>query len=131
MPRQDSTQEPQPVGPSMLRHARQSRHEMTEPERHLWSRLRAHRLGPHFRRQHPIDDHFIVDFYCARARLCIEIDGDSHAEPAQARYDTERTRQLEERGYGVIRFSNREVMDNLPGVLEAIAEACADAHRSD
>lgn len=115
---------PQPVATALLAHARESRHAPAEAERRLWAALRAHRLGPLIRRQHPIGDRFIVDLFCAAARLCIEIDGDSHAEPAQAAYDRAHTAWLNERGYRVIRFANGEVLDNLGGVLETIRQAC-------
>jgi len=45
----------------------------------MWVGVRAHRLGANIRRQHPIGDRFIVDFFCADAGLCIEVDGDTHA----------------------------------------------------
>jgi very-short-patch-repair endonuclease len=65
---------------------------MTKPERILWNALRNRQLdGHHFRRQHPIGD-FIVDFFCAEARLVIEVDGDSHA--GQREYDARRTAWL-------------------------------------
>ena len=71
---------------------------------------------------------FIVDFYCASARLCIEIDGEGHAEPGQADYDAARTALLEERGFCVVRFTNADVMHNLEGVLRVIQEACGAEH---
>ena len=78
-------------------------------------------MGRLARRQHPID-RFIIDFYCAEAKLCIEIDGDSHAE--QIEYDQARTEYLNERGYSVIRFTNREVFNPCEAVLRRIAEEC-------
>lgn len=119
------------VQPALLRHARESRHASTRAEKRLWEGLRAHRSGMHFRRQHPIGDRFVTDFYCVQARLCIEIDGDSHAEPDQERYDAERTARITELGYRVLRFRNVDVMKNLAGVVEAILEAChTPAHPS-
>ncbi len=115
--------------PTLLRHARESRHAPTRAEERLWAVLRAHRSGTHFRRQHPIGDRFVVDFYCAQARLCIEIDGDSHAETNQERYDAERTARLNEQGYRVLRFSNADVLRNLQGVVEMILEACRTSTR--
>jgi very-short-patch-repair endonuclease len=67
---------------------------------------------------------FIADFYCAESRLCIEIDGDTHAIDGQEEYDSARTADLEANGYRVLRFANRDVLDNLHAVLEAIREAC-------
>ena len=98
---------------------------MTPAERKLWARLRYRQLdGLHFRKQHPVG-RFIVDFYCAKARLVIEIDGDTHAEPDQAEYNQARTMWLETQGYRVIRFQNAEVHKQLESVLEAIRAACA------
>jgi very-short-patch-repair endonuclease len=56
--------------------------------------------------------------------LCIEVDGDSHAEPDQIEYDQARTKWLMEEGYRVIRFTNREVFNQLEAVLEAILQEC-------
>jgi very-short-patch-repair endonuclease len=72
-----------------------------------------------FRRQHPID-HFIIDFYCAQAKLCIEIDGASHLEPEQEKYDALRTEFLEELGCKVIRFTNNDVRYNIHAVVDEI-----------
>ena len=118
--------QPQPVAPELLHHARESRQTPTAAEKRLWVGLRAHRLGPHIRRQHPIGDRFIVDFFCADAGLCIEIDGDTHAEPGQPEYDAARTTWLNQRGYRVIRFPNSDVLENLAGVLETLHRTCVD-----
>ncbi len=108
------------VSPKTRKYARELRRELTPIEAILWQRLRSRRLaGLKFRRQHPIG-HFITDFYCAERKLAIEIDGDTHAE--QGRYDTSRTAWLEEQGIKVIRFNNRDVLDNLPSVLEVIKD---------
>ncbi len=107
--------------------ARQLRADMTFSERKLWAHLRNNQLsGWHFRRQHPVGP-YIVDFFCGQAGLAVEIDGDTHAE--QEAYDAERTRWLmDEKHCRVLRFTNREVMRNIAGVLEAICEALAQ-HR--
>lgn len=112
------------IPPAILHHSRELRHPLTLPEQRLWALLRDHRAGLHIRRQHVLLVRFIADFYCATARLCIEIDGDSHAEPEQAAYDAARTSMLEEHGYCVIRFTNAEVMRNMEGVVRAIQVAC-------
>lgn len=67
----------------MIVRAREFRHAMTPAEEVLWKRLRNRQLGFKVRRQHPIG-RFITDFYCAEARLAIEIDGDTHTAPDQA-----------------------------------------------
>jgi very-short-patch-repair endonuclease len=65
---------------------------------------------------------FILDFYCQDAKLAIEIDGGQHADGAQLVYDKRRTAQLKSKGIRVLRFWNNEVLQNLEGVLEVIAE---------
>ena len=99
------------------------RHPQTPAEQKLWSRLRNRQLnGFKFRRQHPIE-RFIIDFYCDETKLCIEIDGDSHAE--QTEYDRARTAYLNELGYTVIRFTNGEAFNQCEAVLQHITEECA------
>ena len=99
--------------------ARSLRTEAPFPERLLWSRLRAGRLsGFRFRRQHVVGP-FIVEFYCASAKLVIELDGRSHED--RGRYDTRRTRYLESQGMRVVRFGNDEVIRNMDDVLWRIA----------
>jgi very-short-patch-repair endonuclease len=111
------------IAPAILQRARDFRHPLTAPEAKVWHGVRNRQLGFKFRRQRPIG-RFIVDFWCAEAKLVIEIDGDTHAAPDQAAYDSARTAWLEERGYKVIRFQAGEVDRNLEGVLEAIRRAC-------
>ena len=105
--------------------ARDLRHEMTPAERQLWAQLRANRLqGFHFRRQQIIEPH-IVDFYRHHAGLIIEVDGDVHA--GQQAYDRQREQQLQARGLRVLRFTNREVVNQLDEVLHTILIACSQA----
>jgi very-short-patch-repair endonuclease len=111
------------ISPAILQRSRDLRHPLTPSEVKVWQAARKRQLGFKIRRQQPIG-RFILDFYCAEARLAIEIDGDSHSEPDQAAYDAARTQWLQERGYGVIRFEARQVEDNLPSVVEAIQRAC-------
>ena len=116
------------IAPAILERARDFRHPLTPPEAKVWQAVRKRQLGFKIRRQHPIG-RFIADFYCAEARLVIEIDGDTHAAPDQAAYDSARTAWLEERGYKVIRFQAGEVDRNLQGVLRRIKEACEARRR--
>jgi very-short-patch-repair endonuclease len=99
--------------------ARQLRRETTPAEKRLWLRLRSGNLATHhFRRQHAVD-RFIVDFFCAAAKLVIEVDGDSHCDRAE--YDAERTCWLnEQKKYRVLRFTNDAVHENIEAVLEKI-----------
>ncbi len=101
---------------------RELRHPQTPAEQKLWSCLRNRQLnGLKFPRQHPIE-RFIIDFYCDEAKLCIEVDGASHAE--QIEYDQARTAYLNELGHTVIRFTNCEVFNQCEAVLHNIAEEC-------
>jgi very-short-patch-repair endonuclease len=97
--------------------ARQLRREATFPERLLWSRLRGHRLGWHFKRQCPIGAH-VVDFCAPAARLVVEIDGRSH--DGRFEEDRERQRAIEQVGYLVMRFTNDEVIGDVDGVIDRI-----------
>lgn len=107
------------IKPTVLKLAREFRHPLTPAENMLWRALRARNLGYKFRRQHPIDK-FIIDFYCAQAKLCIEVDGPSHLEPEQAEHDAARTAYLVELGYHVIRFTNEEIRKDLNSIVDEI-----------
>jgi len=103
----------------MQNRARELRRELTPAEQKLWQRLRNGQLsGAQFRKQHAVGT-YIVDFFCAKSKLVIEVDGDSHAE--QIEYDAERTRWLnEQKHYRVLRFTNEEVHKHIEAVLERI-----------
>ena len=97
------------------------RRQMTDAERHLWSRIRARQLhGFKFRRQYPIGP-FVADFACLEAHLIIEVDGSQHAERSHA--DGQRSAFLAHRGFRVLRFWNNEVLAQTDGVLEQIVAA--------
>ena len=107
--------------PKRLRkQAKRLRSEMTEAEKRLWYRLRAHRFAhASFRRQSPVGP-FVVDFVNHAARLVIEVDGGQHsASPSDSRRDA----WFADRGYRVLRFWNNDVLGNPTGVLETIAAA--------
>lgn len=103
-----------------LARARQMRREPTPPERKLWAHLRADQLGgAKFRRQVVIGP-YIADFACRTPmKLVVEIDGETHG--VQEAYDDERSAFLEQRGYRVLRFSNRDIMQDIESVLRTIA----------
>ncbi len=109
------------IHPAIRQFARELRKPQTPAETTLWNLLRNRNLKYKFRRQHPID-FFIIDFYCAEAKLLIEIDGSSHLEKEQQEYDQARTEYLEARGYKVIRFTNDNVRYNIHAVVTAIME---------
>lgn len=100
--------------------ANQLRKNQTPPEKLLWGCLRNHRiLGVGFRRQHPIDS-YIVDFFCIEKKLIIEIDGEVHSMEQLIESDLRRQQYLEFRGFRVLRFTAKSVMENLEGVVKAI-----------
>lgn len=108
--------------PVKVERAKELRQHMTPEEIVLWQHLRANHLnGLHFRRQAALAG-FIVDFYCARARLVIELDGSVHDDQVEA--DAERDAILESHGLRVLRIRNHEVRQDLSGVLNRIAAAC-------
>ena len=109
----------------LISHARALRKEMTKEERHLWyDYLRAYPVR--FSRQKVLGN-YIVDFYCARAKLVIELDGSQHYEEQMAKEDVERTAFLEEYGLTVIRIPNNEINRNFRGVCEFIDAAVKQA----
>ena len=109
----------QRVTSEKLQRARELRREMTPAEKLLWHELRANKLGSHFRRQQVIAG-FIVDFYCHKASLVVEVDGDIH--DLQQEEDARREKVLRELGLTIVRFRNEEVLRNLAPVIEKIKE---------
>jgi very-short-patch-repair endonuclease len=102
--------------------SRKLRRTSTDAERLLWSKLRAGRLdGAKFRRQHEFGP-YILDFFCAKKSLAIELDGSQHTTAAGVESDEARTRYLAGRGVKVLRFTNLEVMRETDAVLQRILE---------
>ena len=98
--------------------AQKLRRNMTKEERHLWYDFL--KLRPeNFNRQKVIGK-YIVDFYCAEAKLVIELDGSQHCEDAGMTYDAERDEYLRGLGLTVCRYSNLDVMRNFEGVCTDI-----------
>ncbi|MCK4386059.1 MAG: endonuclease domain-containing protein [candidate division Zixibacteria bacterium] len=101
-------------------HARALGKNMTNAERMLWSKIRRKQLkGYQFYRQRIIGN-FIVDFYCSKTRLIIELDGGQHYGEEGMRKDKKRDAYLKNIGLKIVRFSDREVFENLNGVLGKI-----------
>ena len=107
-----------PKDNSQLENARRLRREMTPHERKLWYLcLRKYPVKIYKQR---IIGRFIVDFYCASAKLVIEVDGSGHYEPQGMAYDAERSVFLSALGLEVLRFSNRDIDRDFRGVCEQI-----------
>ena len=103
---------------SLVSNAKNLRKNMTKEERHLWyDYLRSYPVK--FLRQKIIGK-YIVDFYCAEAKLIIELDGSQHYDEGNVEKDAARTAFLEEYGLTVIRIPNNEVSRNFRGVCEYI-----------
>lgn len=104
--------------PRLIPFARQLRKNMTKEERRLWyDFLRTYPIR--FARQ-KILGRYIVDFYCARAKLVVELDGSQHYEDGNAERDAERTAFLTAYGLRVLRIPNNEISRNFRGVCEEI-----------
>ena len=111
----------EPVNKHVLTpYAQKLRREMTKEERHLWYDFLA-ALPIRFRRQKVLG-RYIVDFYCADARLVIELDGGQHYEDAAQRRDAVRDLWMKRQGLTVLRYSNADIEENFEGV-------CADIIR--
>ena len=95
---------------------------MTKAEALLWLRLKNKQvLGYRFLRQYSVD-RYVLDFYCPKLRLAIEVDGESHFVEGAEEYDRERQQYIEALGIKFLRFLNTEIYHNLQGVLQAINE---------
>ncbi|MCC6297787.1 MAG: DUF559 domain-containing protein [Anaerolineales bacterium] len=111
------------IHPTIRQFARELRQPQTPAEATLWQKIRNRQFGFKFRRQHEIE-FFIIDFYCAEVKLCIEIDGDTHLTKEQQEYDEARTEYLESLGRAVIRFTNNDVRYNINAVIQEILKKC-------
>lgn len=105
----------------MTQRARELRSNASIPERMLWGLLRGRRLcGIKFRRQHAIGP-YVADFFCEKAKLVVELDGESHT--GQGIADAQRTAFLESRGLRVIRVANDDLLRDSDAVATYIARA--------
>lgn len=102
---------------------KQLRHALPEAELILWSKLKHSQLdGLKFRRQASVS-RYVVDFYCPTQRLVVELDGDSHFTDEAEAYDKIRNEYMRSLGLQILRFTNKEVWENLSGVLQKIRES--------
>ncbi|HBI47159.1 MAG TPA: hypothetical protein DDX93_00290 [Smithella sp.] len=102
--------------------SRNLRSNMTDAEKFIWSKIRRKQINDvHFYRQKNIG-HYIVDFYCPKGKIIIEIDGGQHYEQEGMRKDRKRDDYLKGLDLTIIRFSDIDVLKNINGVLERIHE---------
>jgi len=110
--------------PIIFERAKALRQNPTKAENALWNILRKKQmLNLRFKQQHPIK-FFIADFYCHAIKLVIEVDGQIHNKKENQVYDKARTDELENSGITVIRFSNKEVLENIDEVKIKIENMC-------
>ncbi len=115
-----------PYNRELKERSRQLRENMTPAERVLWARIRSRQIrGLQFHRQKPVGE-YIVDFYCHRAMVVIEIDGSQHSSREVAEADKARDEYMAGLGLKVLRFTNDEVLKDIDGVAERITQSLAD-----
>jgi very-short-patch-repair endonuclease len=102
---------------------------MSLPEVLLWRELKGQAGGLRFRKQHPIPPYF-ADFYCAAAKLVIEIDGIAHDMGDRPPRDVERDLFLESKGYRVVRIPASEVLSDAGAIAQAIVRMAAPLRQS-
>jgi len=96
------------------------RRSMPNPEQVVWSRIRRKQLnGCRFRRQYGVEN-YVIDFYSSELRLAIEIDGNNHFTNKTKKFDKKRQAFIESYGIKFLRFTNKEVTENIDGVLGEI-----------
>src|SRR5262245_26357862 len=108
-----------------LKRARKLRSEMTLPEGLLWRELRLRPGGLKFRRQHPAGV-YVLDFYCAAARLAIEVDGFAHEIASVARKDAVRSHFLRSQGVATVRVPARVILDDIQVTVARVVAICEE-----
>jgi very-short-patch-repair endonuclease len=110
--------------PYLKEKRRELRGRLTPAEAKLWKLIQNGKLeGIKFRRQHSLGN-YIVDFYCPKYLLVIELDGQIHFNPVNEEYDIKRTDYINSLGIKVLRFENKEVFEKTEFVLEEIKQSC-------
>ena len=105
------------------KNARRLRRELSLPEKLLWARLRGAEVR--FRRQHPIGP-YVLDFYCAAAKLAIEVDGAAHDFGDRPQRDDVRIDWLRAQGIEVLRIPAKDVLQDPDEIADALIRLCAD-----
>lgn len=108
--------------------ARRLRRTMSLPEVLLWERLRRRAGGLKFRRQHPVG-RYVIDFYCASARLVVEVDGEAHDRGDRPARDAARDAFLQSRGLQVLHVPARDVLADPDAAADAVIRAGLPLHR--
>ncbi len=116
-----------PVNSELDKYAKNLRKNMTNEEKTIWYDF-LNKITPRFHRQKIIGN-YIVDFYCPKLKIVIEIDGVQHYNVANSVYDNERTQFLESLGLSVIRFDNIDIKKEFGTVVYDITTHCEDKAR--
>lgn len=103
--------------------ARKLRVEMTPPEIAMWQALRTRPGGHKFRRQHPAGI-YVLDFFCTKARLAIEVDGKAHDSASVIAKDAARSRFLREQGIATTRIPAKVVLEDIEAVVRRLVQIC-------
>ncbi len=112
-----------PYNNKLKEHSRELRKNMTEAEIYLWVNIRLKQLkGLQFYRQKIIGN-YIVDFYCPRAKLVIEVDGSQHYVEPKIESDKARDAYLIEQGLKVLRFTDADIFENIEGVIDVLLKS--------
>ena len=111
-----------PYNLELKQYSRELRHNLTDAEKRIWSKIRLEQLkGRKFYRQ-KIIGHYIVDFFCPKAKLAIELDGSQHHLENMLEADKIRDAYLRNKGIKVLRFTDTDALSNTDGVIEKILE---------
>ncbi len=113
-----------PVNSTLDQHAKNLRKNMTNEEKTIWYDF-LNKITPRFHRQKIIGN-YIVDFYCPKLKIVIEIDGVQHYDIANSLYDTKRTQFFEDLGLSVIRFDNIDIKKDFGTVVYDITTHCEE-----
>jgi very-short-patch-repair endonuclease len=108
-----------PYNRKLIQPAKELRRHMTKEEKCLWQRVQLNHLGYKFYRQKPIGD-YIVDFFCPKAHLVVEVDGGHHFTEIGKGNDRLRNEHMKSLKLNVLRFTNSEVLNNTDKVIETI-----------
>ena len=112
-----------------LKRRKALRKNMPEAEIILWSKLKGKQIsGYKFRRQYGVGS-YVIDFYCPKLKLAIEVDGMSHFQPGSETRDNERQKFIENYDIQFLKCINTDIYENLDGVIEKIGETIHEIER--